>query len=81
MTFERARKKLLAMANGEYCSISFTEIMSEYDGPKSDCSLYIHGKEHSKGETWEEAIAGMERQLSPMTEGEVSEMAPKMEVA
>ena len=69
MTFERARKKLLAMANGEYCSISFTEIMSEYDGPKSDCSLYIHGKEHSKGETWEEAIAGMDNETTDLKMG------------
>ena len=70
MKFAEARKKLKEMAKDEYQSLRYIETISHTGETSTLCEVYINGRHSRAGETWESAIAKMERQISGESEPE-----------
>ncbi|MFA7114922.1 MAG: hypothetical protein WC214_05620 [Candidatus Omnitrophota bacterium] len=70
MKFTEARKKLKEMAKGEHHSLRYFETITHTGERLTHCEVYINGYHSRSGETWESAIAKMERQISGESEPE-----------
>ena len=70
MKFAEARKKLKEMAKDEYQSLRYIETITHTGEKLTLCEVYINGYNSRSGETWESAIAKMERQISGESEPE-----------
>jgi hypothetical protein len=76
MTFKQAKKQLKKIAGNEFHALSFE--LTEYGsgaGFKSECSVYINGMSHFRGETWEEAFMKLKNHMEPKSESELLSMA------
>ena len=65
MNFIQAKKKLEKLAKGKYHSLNYT--ISEFpDGElQQECTVYIDGRNHHYGETWEAALKSMRNEINP----------------
>lgn len=70
MKFAEARKKLKELAKGEHHSLRYFETITHTGEKLTLCEVYINGYNSRSGETWESAIAKMERQISGESEPE-----------
>ena len=70
MKFSEAKQKLKDLAKGDYHSLKYTETISHTGETSTLCEVYINGRHSRSGETWESAIAKMERQISGESEPE-----------
>ncbi len=68
MKFSEAKKRLKELAKGDYHSLRYTETISHTGETIVLCEVYINGRHSRSGETWELAIAKMERQINDQQE-------------
>lgn len=63
MNFRDAKERLVELANGRYCAITFDiSVLNSREKPK--CSMYIDGVGHvSDYPTWEDAIEALETKM------------------
>jgi len=68
MTFQEAEKRLKVLADGDFYTISYEirnhqqQEVGEPEKKQPVCEVYINDFQHSKGLTWENALAKMEIQ-------------------
>lgn len=70
MKFADAKKRLKELAKGDYHSLKYTETITHIGNKLTHCEVYINGYNSKSGETWESAIAKMERQINGIQEPE-----------
>jgi len=70
MKFAEARKKLKELAKGDHHSLVYTETITSTGEKLTLCEVYINGYNYRSGETWEAALAKMERQINDIPEQE-----------
>ena len=70
MKFAEAKKRLKELAKGDYHSLKYTETITRTGEKLTHCEVYINGYNSRSGETWETAIAKMERQINDIPEPE-----------
>jgi len=70
MNFSEAKQKLKGLAKGDYHSLKYTETISHTGETSTLCEVYINGRHSRSGETWESAIAKMERKINDQQEPE-----------
>ena len=70
MKFAEAKKRLKELAKGEHHALTYFETISHTGETSTLCEVYINGRHSRSGETWESAIAKMERQISGESEPE-----------
>ena len=70
MKFAEARKKLKELAKGEHHSLMYFETISHTGETSTLCEVYINGRHSRSGETWESALAKMERKINDIPEQE-----------
>jgi len=70
MKFSEAKQKLKGLAKGDYHSLKYTETISHTGETSTLCEVYIYGYHSRAGETWESALAKMERKISGESEPE-----------
>ena len=70
MKFAEAKQKLKGLAKDEYQSLRYIETISHTGDTITLCEVYINGYHPRSGETWETAIAKMERQINDIPEPE-----------
>jgi len=70
MKFAEARKKLKDLAKGEHHSLVYTETITSTGEKLTLCEVYINGYSFRSGETWESALAAMERQINDQQDPE-----------
>lgn len=70
MKFSEAKKRLKELAKGDYHSLKYTETTSHTGETITLCEVYIDGYDSRSGETWESAIAKMERQINDLHDPE-----------
>lgn len=70
MKFAEAKQKLKGLAKGDHHSLKYTETITYTKERIILCEVYINGYDYRSGETWESAIAKMERQINGKQEPE-----------
>lgn len=70
MKFSEAKQKLKGLAKGDYHSLKYTETISHTGETVVLCEVYIYGYHSRSGETWESALAKMERKINDIPEQE-----------
>jgi hypothetical protein len=70
MKFSEARKKLKELAKGEHHALTYFETISHTGETSTLCEVYINGRHSRSGETWESALAKMERQINDQQDPE-----------
>ena len=67
MTFKQAKKQLLIVAKGEYCSLSFELSMrlTPEAEDTTNCHLYVNRSKAGDGPTWAEAFVSLEQEMNP----------------
>ena len=70
MKFSEAKQKLKDLAKGDHHSLVYTETITSTGEKLTLCEVYINGYNYRSGETWESAIAKMERQINDESEPE-----------
>lgn len=67
MNFEEAEKRLDAMAPGKHRSLEYGR-STFISGPlrkEQTCKIYVAGYKICNGNTWEEALTKMEKEMNP----------------
>lgn len=59
MTFTEAKKTLMDMANGRFCTIDYEQEIYSNGNTRPECSVYIEGACHVGRSTWGEALNGL----------------------
>lgn len=64
MKFLEAREKLLKLADGKYCTITYS--VKDFRGESHIvCEVYLGDYNFHRGETWEEALQSLEYEMFP----------------
>lgn len=67
MKFQEAKEKLKGIAAGRYHSVEYklTQYSEDTGGEMyPECTVYIDGMEHYKGNTWEKAFTALDRKMN-----------------
>ena len=70
MKFAEAKQKLKGLAKGDYHYLKYIETITHTGERLTHCEVYINGYDSRSGETWESAIAKLERQINDESEPE-----------
>ena len=70
MKFVEAKKRLKELAKGDYHSLVYTETITSTGEKLTLCEVYINGYNYRSGETWESALAKMERKINDQQDPE-----------
>ena len=65
MNFIQAKRKLKKLAKGKYHVLNYK--ISEFSNGElqQECTVYIHGRNHHYGETWEAALKSLKNEINP----------------
>ena len=70
MKFVEAKKRLKELAKGDHHSLKYYETVTHTGEIIVFCEVYINGYNFRSGETWESALAAMERQINDQQDPE-----------